>query len=204
MPLIRRTNAPVQPADDVRSSVDELLTDLKSPDSSVRRGAAHKLTDHPQAAAELCSALVIEPQESVRESILTALIRIGTKPAAAGLLPLLNSEDAGLRNGAIEALKTMPEAVAERVDDIFSGSSDVRIFGVEILGALGHPDSPRLLMRIIAEDSELNVCAAAVEALAECGDATAAAPLSALLVRFPNEPFLEFSVGMALARIANG
>ena len=204
MPLIKRAAAPVQPADDARPSVDELLTDLKSLDPSLRRAAAHKLTDHPQAAAELCVALVAESHESVRESILTALIRIGTKPAAAGLLPLLNSEDPGLRNGAIEALKTMPDAVAERVDDIFSGSSDVRIFGVEILGALAHPDSPRRLMRIIAEDRELNVCAAAVEALAECGDGAAVAPLTALLERFPDEPFLEFSVQSALARIANG
>jgi HEAT repeat protein len=204
MPLIKRTAAPAQPANDAPTSVDELLTDLKSLDPSLRRGAARKLTDHPQAAAELCAALVIEPQESVRESILTALIRIGTKSAAAGLLPLLNSEDPGLRNGAIEALKTMPDAVAERVDDIFSGSSDVRIFGVEILGALAHPDSPRLLMRIIAEEREINVCAAAVEALAECGDGAAVAPLTALLARFPDEPFLEFSVRAALARIANG
>jgi len=205
MPLIKRTAAPAaQPANDARSSVEELLIDLKSIDPSLRRGAAHKLTDYPQAAAELCGALVIEPRESVRESILTALIRIGTKPAAEGLLPLLNSEDPGLRNGAIEALKTMPDAVAEHVDDIFAGSSDVRIFGVEILGALAHPDSPRLLMRIIAEDRELNVCAAAVEALAECGDGAAVAPLTALLERFPDEPFLEFSVRAALARIANG
>jgi HEAT repeat protein len=204
MPLIKRTDAPAQTADDTKASVDALLTDLKSLDPSLRRGAARGLTEHPDTAAQLCSALAAEPQESVRESILTALIRIGTKPAATGLLPFLDSEDAGLRNGAIEALKTMPDAVAEHVDDIFSGSSDVRIFGVEILGALAHPESPRLLMRIIAEDNEINVCAAAVEALADCGVDAAVAPLSALLERFPNEPFLEFSVRTALARIANG
>jgi HEAT repeat protein len=204
MALIKRTQAAPQAPDEPASSVDALLADLKSADPVLRRGAAHKLAEHPESARELCSTVTTEPDESVRESIFTALMRIGTKPAAEGLLPLLNSEEPALRNGAIEVLKTMPDAVAERIDDIFSGPSDVRIFGVEILGALAHPDSPRWLMRIIADDTELNVCAAAVDALAECGDGAAVVPLHALLERFPNEPFLEFSVRTAVARIENG
>jgi HEAT repeat protein len=204
MPLIKHSLAAPQASQESPASLDALLADLKSIDPVQRRGAARKLAEYPESARDLCSTLAAEPHESVRESIFTALIRIGTKPAAEGLVPLLNSEDPGLRNGAIEALKTMPDAVAERIGDIFAGSSDVRIFGVEILGALAHPDSPRWLMRIIAEDTELNVCAAAVGALAECGDGAAVAPLCALLERFPNEPFLEFSVRAALARIENG
>jgi HEAT repeat protein len=204
MPLIKRSNPPSQPAAEPESSVATLLADLESADANLRRSAAHRLAEHPETGEELCRAVASEQNESVRESIFTALIRIGTRPAAAGLLPLLNSEDAGLRNGAIEVLKTMPDAVGEHIDEIFSSSSDVRIFGVEILGALAHPDSPRWLLRIIAEDPELNVCAAAVEALAECGDGAAVAPLTALLDRFPNEPFLEFSVHKAIARIAPG
>ncbi len=184
--------------------VAELLAGLTNPDAGRRRSAARGLAQHPQAASALGNAVATETQESVREAIFTALIRIGTNDAAAGLLPLLESEDPGLRNGAIEALKTMPDAVAKHIDEIFSGSADVRIFGVEILAALAHPQSAQWLLRIIAEDRELNVCAGAVDALAECGDASAVAPLRRLLERFPNEPFLEFSVNDAIARIMNG
>ena len=117
-------------------------------------------------------------------------------------MPLLQSEDVGLRNGAIEALKTMPDAVADWVGEIFADCADVRIFGVEILGALGHPKSPSWLIEAIEHDPDVNVCAAAVEALAHCGDATATAPLLRLVQRFPDEPFLAFAVQTALSRIA--
>jgi hypothetical protein len=54
---------------------------------------------------------------------------------------------------------------------------------------------------VIEEDSDLNVCAAAVDGLAACGGRESKAPLLRLLQRFPNEPFLEFAVQAALARI---
>ena len=148
-------------------------------------------------------ALAGEADESVREAMFTALIRIGTAAAASGLFPLLDSEDVSLRNGAIEALKTMPAAVTAHVDELLAGPPDVRIFAVEILGALAHPGSAAHLTRVLEAEPELNVCASAVEALVECGDASAAAALRGLLERFPDEPFLEFSVRTALARIAN-
>jgi len=116
---------------------------------------------------------------------------------------LLQSENVGLRNGAIEALKTMPDSAGECISEIFASSTDVRIFGVEILGALEHPDRQTWLLQVIEADSELNVCAAAVEALLDCGDRRAVAPLFDLLARFPDEPFLAFSIRTALAQIEN-
>jgi HEAT repeat protein len=202
MPLKKR-ESPAAPTALV-PDVDEFIAGLRDSSAGIRRSAARGLAEHPQAAPALCAALAGETQESVREAIFTALIRIGTKAAAEGLVPLLSSEDPGLRNGAIEALKTIPDAAAERIDEILSGSSDVRIFAVEILGSLEHPRSAEWLLQIIADDRELNVCAAAVEALAECGDEAAIAPLRRLLERFPDEPFLEFAVDSAIARIGNG
>jgi HEAT repeat protein len=157
--------------------LESLLADLAGSDRKRRRSAARALGDHPEAATALCATLTGEAQESVRVAIFTALIKIGTKPAAAGLIRLLQSEDVGLRNGAIEALKTMPDSSAECISEIFASSVDVRIFGVEILGSLQHPDRQNWLLQVIEADSELNVCAAAVEALLECGDEQAVKPL---------------------------
>jgi HEAT repeat protein len=159
------------------------------------------LGDYPAAAGALCHALAAEAHESVRVAIFTALILLGTKDAAAGLLPLLESEDVGLRNGAIEALKTMPNSSGECMSEIFASSTDVRIFGVEILGALQHPDRAAWLLQVIEAESELNVCAAAVEALLDCGGRMAVAPLLDLLARFPDEPFLEFSIRTVISHI---
>jgi HEAT repeat protein len=200
MPLIKFHHT--EPAAELEEPpVDASIAELQSSDAHVRREAARRLGDHPDVADALCAAVAAENDESVRESIFTALMRIGTKAAAAGLIPLLQSEDVGLRNGAVEILKTMPQATAECIDATFADSVDVRIFGVEILAVLAHPDAAVRLIRIIEEDSELNVCAAAVEGLAASADPTAVAPLLRLLERFPGEPFLEFSVRAAVARI---
>lgn len=201
MPLVKRSAPSAPDSIEPQPALATVLLDLRSPEAAERRRAAHLLGSYPEAAEAICSLLATEPVNSVRESLFTALIRIGTKDVAAGLLPLLNSEDAGLRNGAIEALKSMPAAVSERIEEILTGPSDVRIFGVEILGALAHPSTSQWLTRVIETETELNVCAAAVEALAECGDPAAASALRDLLERFPDEPFLEFSVQTALARI---
>jgi HEAT repeat protein len=200
MPLAKSKTA-AAPADDVEPAYDTLLADLQDSQAHTRRVAARWLGAHPEAAQALCAVLAAEANESVRVAIFTALIRLGTTPAASGLIPLLQSEDPGLRNGAIEALKTMPNSSAECISEIFASSTDVRIFGVEILGALQHPDREAWLLQVIEAERELNVCAAAVEALLECGSRAAVPPLLELLARFPDEPFLEFSIRTTLAHI---
>jgi HEAT repeat protein len=204
MPLIRRNHPS---AAEVKipepPTLAALLADLASAEIGVRRSAALALGSYPEAAAALCTAVAAEEQAFVREAIFTALIQLGTKTVAQGLMPLLRSEDAGLRNGAIEALKTMPDTAASCVfESLKDGNRDVRIFGVDILGALASSDSPRWLIRVIEEETDVNVCAAAVDGLTECGNDEAVAPLRRLLERFPDQPFLEFSVQTALTRIA--
>ena len=203
MPLIKRARPTAAAQPSVESTLATLLADLQNEAAAVRLGAARQLGQYPEAAGALCTALAAAEQpERVREAIFTALIRIGTQPAADGLVPLLASEDTSLRNGAIEALKAMPQTAASAIfASLKEGSRDVRIFAVGVLGALAHRDSPEWLVRVIEADPDVNVCAEAVEGLTECGDEAAVAPLHRLLERFPNEPFLEFSVATALARI---
>jgi HEAT repeat protein len=201
MPLAKRIPA-VSPSVGEEPTFSSLADDLTRGDAAVRRNAARGLGRYPQAAHPLGVALAIESDERVREALFTALIRIGSPAAADELVPLLNGEDVSLRNGAIEALKTMPDVVLARIEELLAGPVDVRIFGVEILGALAHLESPARLTRVLEVEVELNVCAAAVDALAECGDVSSTAALERLLVRFPDEPYLEFSVRTALARLA--
>jgi HEAT repeat protein len=200
MPLGKRVVAAAVTAD-LPIPLETLVAELRHPQPQRRRSAARDLGDHPGAAEIVCAALADETSSSVREALFTTVIRLGTEAAARGLIPFLHSEDVALRNGATDALKSMPQAVAPRLNELLCGPRDVRIFGVEIVGSLAHPDAPRLLVRVIESDDDVNVCAAAVDALAECGRPEAVAPLRALLERFPGLPFLEFSVMTALSRI---
>lgn len=177
---------------------DPLLR-LDDADPAQRRGAAHALGGRADAVAALAGRLAREADASVREALLTALVRTGNAEAARSLTPLLASEDVGLRNGVIESLQQMPAAVVmpEVAPLLQSEDSDLRIFATQLVGRLPHPERLPLLTGVLERDPQVNVCLAAVEALMEIGRPDALPSLERLAVRFPDDPFVAFSVDAA-------
>jgi HEAT repeat protein len=183
--------------------LDGLLAQLQSGDADERRWAARDLAAHPQAAQRLAERLLRERDLSVRDACFTSLGSIGTDAAAAALEPLLRSDDAGLRNGAIEALAAMPAPAARRMDHLLRDTDpDVRIFAVNLLGDLVHDHVPAWLDRVLREERAVNVVAAAIEVIAEVGGAANLPALRTAAHRFPDEPFIGFAADMAADRIA--
>lgn len=179
-----------------------LLTQLASGTVDERRWAARDLADEPQAGAALGAHLLRESDASVREAIFTSLAAQATETAAGALLPLLRSEDASLRNGAIEALGGMPAAVAPRVGALLRDADpDVRVFMVNLLGVLRHPQVPQWLLQVLEHEPQVNVVAAAIEVLAEVGDASHADAVRRAARRFPDEPFIAFAADITLDRV---
>ncbi|MFC5359276.1 HEAT repeat domain-containing protein [Azospirillum himalayense] len=172
---------------------------LEDGDPARRRQAAHTLGERPDAVPALSARLLREEDLSVRETLLTALVRTGTAEAAAALTPHLASEDVGLRNGVIESLQQMPAAVVmpEVAPLLRATDSDLRIFAAQLVGKLPHPDRLGLLAGVIDRDPHVNVCLSAVEALMESGDPAALPVVERLGARFPDDPFVAFSVDAA-------
>ena len=204
MPLVRADRAAAPSAEGHGDSGDPhaLLEELYAAEASRRRAAARNLAMYPHAAPALCARLVVEPAASVRSVIFTALIGLRSDAAVQGLLPCLRSEDVALRNAAIEALGHMPDVLEPYIRSLLEDDdSDVRIFAVNVLGALAHAQAPRWLEAVLRCDPHVNVCAAAVEGLAELGDQESRSALVDLPGRFPDEPFIAFATKAALARI---
>jgi len=180
-----------------------LLEGLRSPqDEELRRMSARDLENYPEAVPELLSQLEIEHCSSVSDAILIALARIGNTEAVQGILPFLRSEDASLRNAAIEVLKDLPDTVAPHMEALLCDSDpDVRIFAVNILESLRHPKVVEWLLEVIESDEHVNVCATALDLLAEVGDEACLDGLQQLKTRFPHEPYLRFAVDTAMVRI---
>ncbi|CAA2102016.1 hypothetical protein MBUL_01471 [Methylobacterium bullatum] len=203
---LRKPVRPLDPSLDAAPAADihTLTAALAAPESAERRRVARELGAFPAAASLLCEQLCLEPAASVRAVILTSLIRIGSPAVVAGLLPLLRSENSGLRNAAIEVLQEMPAEVEPHVAALLADpDSDVRILTVNLLSLLPHPKAPFWLSQVVAQDPHVNVCAAAIDGLAEIGDAQAVAPLRTLPERFPEVPFIRFAVAAALRRIGD-
>ncbi len=179
-----------------------LVAQLKTGDAEQRRWAARDLAAFPSSAPTLGAQLLVERDPSVRETMFTSLAVHASDAAASALLPLLRSEDAALRNGAIEALAAMPQATGPRIDALLRDADpDVRIFTVNLLGELRHERVAPWLVGVLEHDAAVNVVCAAIEVLAEIGTAAHAPVLQQAARRFAQDPFVGFAAGMAIERL---
>ncbi len=179
-----------------------LYAQLTDADAGVRRWAARDLAAHAEAAPRLAARLLDDGNASVRAVLFSSLARIGGTRVVEAVLPLLRSEDAALRNGAIELLAGLPDAVAPHIEALLcDADSDVRIFSVNLLGLLPHPRVPQWLAGVLQSESQPNVVGAALDVLAEVGGPEMAEPLRHTAARFADDPFIAFAVGLTLQRI---
>ena len=207
MALIKTLKSEPVPQDERKLPRDGagLVLELENTDPLARRCAARDLATCPEAAAALVSRLQREDDASVREVILSTLTCLGNAVAVAGLVQCLRSGDAALRNEAIEAMKQLPAEVGAIVRGLLADAdADVRIFTVNILESLRHPDVEAWLIEVIEHDREVNVCATAVDLLAEVGSPAALEALQRLKVHFAEEPYIQFAADLALKRISEG
>ena len=179
-----------------------LVGQLGGSDPEQRRWAARDLAGLPPAAAALGARLALEQDASVRDVLFTSLATIANDVAVDALLPLLRSEDASLRNDAIETLARMPKAVAPRINALLADPDvDVRIFAVNLLGELRHPNVPAWLSQVLGTERDVNVVAAAIEVFAEVGEPAHVPLLEATRRRFGDVAFIGFAVAMTIERI---
>jgi HEAT repeat protein len=179
-----------------------LLAGLENDNPTARRWSARDLVNCQDCSAALVDRLKREQDVSVREVILTTLTRLGDSTAVAGLVDCLRSEDPAVRNEAIEAMKQLPDEMASTMEGLLlDPDPDVRIFSVNVLESLRHPNVERWLIEVIETDAHVNVCATAVDLLSEVGSQAALDPLARLKARFADEPYIQFAADLALRRI---
>ena len=177
---------------------------LNSPDAEARWSAARALGGRADAVASLARALGVEQVARVREAIMTALMRIGDEASVRALLPYLRSQDARQRATAIETLQALPEAIMPFMAALLGDDdADVRILATELVRNMPANDATRVLCRLLEQEQHPNVCAAAVDVLAEVGTREAIPTLKVCAERFSNIPFLPFAVASTIARISN-
>jgi len=206
MALVKATNksanAQARAVQQSRPSLSDLAVLLRSNEPALRRQAARDLALMSEGVPVLCEHLEHEPAVSVRSVIMTSLIQSRSRAVVEGLIRYLRSENTALRNEAIEALQDMPAEIAPYMERLLSDpESDVRIFAVNILSVLPAARAPEWLHKVILEDPHVNVCAAAVDCLAEVGTPDSIAALKQLRLRFGDHPFMIFAIDAAIKRI---
>jgi HEAT repeat protein len=200
MPLIRKTPDPVAKAGG--PDFEATCAALRSPETDARWTAARALAGFPRAAGLLGEAAASEPDERVREAMFTSLARIGTDQSIAALLPHVRSDDSSRRTGAMDALKAMPGMLAGVLAGLLNDpDSDVRGLACDLCRELPSAEATVLLDRVLDSDPDVNVCAGAVDVIADIGSPEALTHLQRCAARFPGQPFLQFAIRIACDRI---
>jgi len=198
MPLVRKPRGASRAAP-ATTGIEE---GLSSHSEEERWAAARAATGKPECAAPLAAALRVEAAERVREAMFTSLAGMG-HAGVAGVLPLLRSDDASLRTGALDALRILVRGAPDLLPPLLEDRDvDIRILSCELARALPGDEATRLLCRLLQDEQELNVCAAAVDVLAEVGQGEALPVLAACAARFHDKPFLAFAIQVATDRIS--
>jgi HEAT repeat protein len=201
MPLIRR-EAPKSPAPPLDAT--RLVATLSEGTVDERWAAARAAAELPDGLSILRDALPRENSPRIREAIFTGLARIGTPESASAVLPYLGSDDASVRAGTLDALRAMPDATAPHLARLLEDNDpDVRLLACELARNQPAADAGRLLGELLRSESHANVCAAAIEVLAEIGGPDSLPVLAECAARFPNDPFLAFAVQIANERIGS-
>ncbi len=171
----------------------------------LRRWAVRDLAEMPNASLVLVERLEHENNAGVIAGILNALATLRDTLALNGLVACLRSENAVMRNEAIGILKELPQEVGLLIDGLLTDTdSDVRIFAVNILESLRHENVEQWLIDVIEKDPHINVCATALDLLSEVGTELAIPAIKKLKTRFPDEPYILFSIDLVLKRIEDG
>jgi HEAT repeat protein len=203
MPFVKQAPEPVFGALDLTRGLHDLPQDqLGSTDARLRREAALALSGDRTATHSLVARLGVETDSNVRAALFSSLVAIGGTRTATLVAIFLRSDDPGLRNGAIEALKQFYIAAAPAVDALLDEEdSDLRLLAIEVTRAWpGRLAVPRLL-RVIEHEQNVNVCAAAVDVATELGTPELLGALARLRRRFADQPFLVFAADIARTRI---
>jgi hypothetical protein len=201
MPLIRRAPPPPPPVITLAAAIRLLDSDS----AELRRQAATLLGETPpgteqarQAAVALAERLRGETEIEVREAVFLAFSQIGGAETAELVGSFLRTEDAALRNGALETLKRLGDAAIGAVDRLLRDPDpDVRLLTVEVMRSW--PASlacPRLEV-LLTEEKHINVCGVSVDIATAAGDARLLPALDLCRKRFAGQAFLEFAIDCA-------
>lgn len=200
MPLVRKTGHHDSPAGQPRA--EDVFAALTGGTGEERWTAARQAAELPGGVEALGRALPDEKDGRVREAIFTGLARVGTPESARAVIPHLGSDDASMRTGALDALRAMPTAASSLLPALLADRDpDVRLLACDLARGLPAAEATQFLSTLIEAEREANVCAAAVDVLADVGGAEALPALARCAERFCDVPFLAFSIRVTAERI---
>lgn len=181
--------------------ISKSINDLSSSDETVRRMAAEDLGDiGNEEAIDALLELFSDDSIAVQEAAEDALIKIGGEEAIQKIIPMLQSNQANLRNFATEMLENLGVKAVPTLSDLLKNADhDVRKFAVDVLGIVGCDEGVKPLIAAL-DDPHVNVSSGAAEALGNIGNVEC---VDHLIKKLSGDPWLVYAVIESLGKIAD-
>lgn len=180
----------------------QIMDALASDDSDAVRSAAFAAGDLGLAeAVPLLCEKVKSANIGIQEAAEYGLRKIRGSHAIEGLLPLLKSDEAPVRNVAMDILREIGVDGVENMQPyIRDQDADLRIFISDILGYCRSHQSALLLADALLKDPEVNV---RYQAAVSLGNLAYPESVGALCQAMHDEEWVQFAVVEALAKISD-
>jgi HEAT repeat protein len=177
----------------------ELRKKITSSDPRMREEAASDLRNFPSSESlGYLKKMLSDDDSEVVYAATRSIVSIGSREAVEEIIPLLGSEDARLRNLAIEIIGRIGTVAIPRVGGLLSHrDKDIRKFAADILKMIGTPEAEDPLIRALF-DENVNVAVEAAEALGSIGTQRSVPYLAQCLEK---EPWLKCAALKSLGEI---
>ncbi|MGE4505930.1 MAG: HEAT repeat domain-containing protein, partial [Desulfovibrionaceae bacterium] len=178
----------------------DFLRDLTSEDNELLREAAYEAgRARSVEAVPALAGLLRRNNLGVQEAADAALRAIGGRETVEAMVPLLRSDDAPVRNLAMDILRAVGgEHVEPLVALVHDEDTDIRIFVADILGSTSSALALSPLCDMLLKDPEVNVRYQAAVSLGALGMPAAADCLNKAM---SDEEWVQYSVIEALSKL---
>jgi HEAT repeat protein len=202
---------------------EELLGQVQDKDLSVKRSAIKSLAHYPESIVTLVSLLEENEHQLIRQAVFDSLRRIAlqslvisrleldnlmTQPHSLAeqivksVLELINHRDAQLRNQVICFLSEFPQLIAPYIPYLLNDKkADTRLYTLDILRQLIHPDIPNWIRQCLEKEQDINVLTSAIDRAAECGCIELVDDIEMLATRYKLNPMVSFAAAIAVDRL---
>jgi len=175
---------------------------LKSDDNEIVRDGAFKAGEHNCVeAVDLLAGLLQTNHLGIQEAADSSLRKIGGKETVRAVLPYLRSDEAPVRNLAMDILREVgSQDLPSLIALIHDEDTDIRIFAADILGSTDNVLAVEPLCDALLKDPEVNVRYQAAVSLGELGKPEASPCLNKAI---NDEEWVQYSVIEALTKIGH-
>lgn len=178
----------------------QIIQRLQGNDPVILREAAQDAGDFGcSEAVPALIALLQHKDLGVQEATELSLRQLGGAQAVQSLAPLLRTENAQVRNLAMDILRQIShQNIGAIIELLLDEDTDIRIFAADILGSTGSILAVPHLCQALLQDPEVNVrCQAAVS----LGNLSFVEAANCLRQAMNDEEWVQFSVVEALLKI---